>query len=69
MMIARTIGYHEKSPKITSIGTRKRSELRPPPRIQVAGLRLTTLREVVLGRSMAVMGVPFLIGAGFAESG
>ena len=33
------------------------------------GVRLTTLREVVLGRSMAVMDLPFLCGAGFAESG
>jgi hypothetical protein len=48
----RTMGHQEKTPKMTSIGVRKRRVLRPPPRTQVRGL----LRRTELGLSIAVMG-------------
>ena len=39
MITVRTIGYHENAPKMASIGSRKTSLVRPPPRTQVAGDR------------------------------
>jgi hypothetical protein len=39
MTTDRTIGHHEKTPKMISSGSAKTSVLSPPPRIQVTGVR------------------------------
>src|SRR5579862_5616953 len=39
MITVRTIGYQENAPKMHSIGSRKSSVVRPPPRTHVPGVR------------------------------